>query len=47
MSQSIEPTSENIEQVNPDQCFCDKQKCLIGIASITIGIGGFVLANLL
>lgn len=47
MSQIIESTNEDIEQIDADQCFCDKQKCLIGIASIAIGIGGFVLANLL
>lgn len=35
------------EQLDAKPCFCEKKTCAIGIASIMIGIGGFVLANLL
>lgn len=30
-----------------ENCFCQKKQCMIGLASIAIGIGGFVLAVLL
>ena len=46
-----EPLSEEILQnpfeKNDDSCFCDKKQCLLGIGSITIGLGGLVLALLL
>ncbi|NIU00136.1 MAG: hypothetical protein GWN01_04105 [Nitrosopumilaceae archaeon] len=28
-------------------CFCEKTTCMIGIASIAIGVGGFIVAHLL
>lgn len=28
-------------------CFCAKKQCMIGIASIAIGIGGFVVSLLI
>jgi hypothetical protein len=50
MSQIIESKDTLIdgsEQNDAEPCFCDKKKCAIGIASIAIGMGGFILANLL
>jgi hypothetical protein len=35
------------EPLEPEPCFCEKKTCAIGIASISIGIGGFILASLL
>ena len=32
---------------NTDSCSCNKKQCMLGIASVTIGIGGFLLASLL
>ena len=50
MSQIIEPketSDNNKEQLDTTPCFCEKKVCAIGITSIAIGIGGFILANLL
>ena len=47
ITESKNTANESIDQYDAESCFCDKQKCLIGIASIVIGIGGFILANLL
>ena len=37
-------------QVNLDEseeeCICEKKQCMLGIASIAIGVGGFALASL-
>ncbi len=30
-----------------EKCACEKKQCMLGIASIAIGIGGFALAFLL
>ena len=30
-----------------DSCSCNKKQCILGISSISIGIGGFLLASLL
>lgn len=46
----METTNFVIEQKqyeDVDDCFCEKKQCMIGIASIAIGIGGFVIALLL
>jgi len=32
---------------NEEKCTCEKKQCMIGIASIAIGIGGFALSLLL
>lgn len=40
-------SKDNLEQLNAEPCFCEKKTCALGIASIAIGIGGFILANLL
>ena len=32
---------------NAGKCTCEKKQCMLGIASVAIGIGGFVLASLL
>ena len=43
-----EKSSKDIsEQLDAEPCFCEKKICAIGIASIAIGIGGLILANLL
>ena len=39
--------SQQILDENAEKCACEKKQCMLGIASITIGIGGFVLALLL
>lgn len=38
-------TDIQVNDVKP--CFCEKTACMIGIASVVIGIGGFIVANLL
>ena len=38
---------DSIEPLDAKPCFCEKKTCAIGLASIGIGIGGFILANLL
>lgn len=45
LSDGSQPLLEDIE--NTEDCFCEKKQCMIGIASIAIGIGGFVIASLL
>ena len=35
------------ETENMNSCSCEKKQCMLGIASIAIGVGGFVLASLL
>lgn len=42
------PKYEN-SKVNKESenCFCQKTQCMLGIASIAIGIVGFVIASLL
>ena len=51
MSQNENYTANNASQIILDEgeekCFCDKKQCMLGIASIAIGIGGFALASLL
>ncbi|MCV0366358.1 MAG: hypothetical protein K5798_03710 [Nitrosopumilus sp.] len=37
----------SIEAPDAKPCSCEKKTCAIGIASIGIGIGGFILASLL
>lgn len=36
-----------LEEKDSKGCFCAKKQCMLGIASIAIGIGGFILASLL
>ncbi len=36
-----------LEEKDNEGCFCEKKQCMVGIASIAIGIGGFVIALLL
>ncbi len=47
----MEQTTDNgsiLERVDDtDSCSCNKKQCMLGIASITIGVGGFLLASLL
>jgi len=38
---------ESNEDKESGNCFCQKKQCMLGIASITIGIVGFVIASLL
>ncbi len=40
-------TTLNANDTDDGTCACDKKQCMLGIASIAIGIGGFVLASLL
>ncbi len=49
MSQN-ENVMSNVSQTideNEEKCICEKKQCILGIASIAIGVGGFVLAFLL
>lgn len=51
MTQNEHLESNNASQftLNEDEakCYCEKKQCMIGLASIAIGVGGFVLASLL
>ena len=50
MSQIIDQQNtfkDNMEQSDTEPCDCERKTCAIGIASIAIGIGGFILATLL
>ncbi|WP_179370637.1 hypothetical protein [Nitrosopumilus ureiphilus] len=49
MSQMINENilKDSTEQSDTEPCSCEKKTCAIGIASVAIGIGGFVLAYLL
>jgi hypothetical protein len=50
MSQTTEQQSTpvaSIENSDTESCFCEKKTCALGIASIAIGVGGFIVANLL
>lgn len=50
MSQTIDQQNtpiESIVQLDAEPCLCEKKTCALGIASIAIGIGGFILASLL
>jgi len=49
MSQN-ENVMSNVSQTideNEEKCTCEKKQCVLGIASIAIGVGGFALAFLL
>ena len=49
MSQN-ENVMSNVSQIldeNEEKCTCEKKQCMLGIASIAIGVGGFALASLL
>jgi len=43
--------NDDISQTTPDEneekCTCEKKQCMLGIASIAIGLGGLALALLL
>lgn len=46
MTQEYEKYSvRQAEDAKP--CSCEKTTCMIGIASIAIGIGGFIIAGLM
>ena len=51
MNQNESHTANNTSQIivdeNEEGCSCERKQCMIGLASIVIGIGGFVLASLL
>ena len=49
MSQTTEQqnTFEGTVQSDEEPCLCEKKTCALGIASIAIGIGGFVLASII
>lgn len=40
-------SSSLILEKDNEGCFCAKKQCMIGIASISIGIGGFVVSLLI
>jgi len=42
----INDVTQTVDE-NEEKCTCEKKQCMLGIASIAIGIGGFVLASLL
>ena len=43
---AISDTSQILDE-NKEECTCEKKQCMLGIASVAIGIGGFALALLL
>lgn len=51
MSQNEYDVTNDVSQSaldeNEEHCTCKKKQCMLGIASIAIGIGGFALAFLL
>ena len=51
MTQNKHLEQNNASQIilneGEEECFCEKKQCMIGLASIAIGVGGFVLASLL
>lgn len=49
MSQAIneQNTARDDTQSDARPCGCERKTCAIGIASVAIGVGGFVLASLL
>ena len=40
-------SAQSILDESEESCSCDKKQCMIGIASIVIGVGGFAIAFLL
>ncbi|MCA9828135.1 MAG: hypothetical protein KC444_07085 [Nitrosopumilus sp.] len=42
----INDAKQTLEE-NEESCLCEKKQCMLGIASIAIGIGGFVISSLL
>ena len=40
-------SSSSLQNNEEENCSCNKKQCLLGIASIAIGLGGFTLALLL
>ena len=40
-------SGDNIEQSYAEPCGCERKTCAIGIASVAIGIGGFIMASLI
>ena len=44
---AINDVSQITLDENTGKCTCEKKQCMLGIASVAIGIGGFVLASLL
>lgn len=40
-------SSSSLENTGDEDCSCNKKQCMLGIASIAIGLGGFALALLL
>ena len=50
MNQTTEEQNEfrdDTEQIDAKPCGCEKMTCAIGIASVVIGVGGFILASIL
>ena len=43
----VNDTSQTTRDMDDGKCLCDKKQCMLGIASIAIGVGGFALASLL
>lgn len=44
---SNRPSAILEKEENNDGCFCAKKQCMIGIASVAIGVGGFVVSLLI
>ncbi len=47
MNQTEYDQYEDIQSNDAKPCSCEKTTCMIGIASIAIGIGGFIVSSLL
>ena len=43
----INDASQTAMDEGEETCTCEKKQCMLGIASIAIGVGGFALAFLL
>ena len=47
MSQNEYISNISPEQINEDDCSCNKKQCMLAITSIAIGLGGLAIAMLL
>jgi len=47
MSQNEYVVNDASQTTDEVECTCEKKQCMLGIASVAIGVGGFALAFLL
>lgn len=47
LEQNQYPIKDLESQIGSESCLCEKKVCALGIASVVIGIGGFIIASIL